>query len=64
MSQTVSAPPIVQRHKSSGQVWRRVSSQSGRPLTGPSSVRIQRDGVQRVVWLAYWRDRETWELIR
>lgn len=48
-----------QRHKASGEVWQRVANQ-GAVLTGPSTVRIQRDGKQRVVWLAYWRDDETW----
>lgn len=47
--------PVVQRHKASGEVWRRV----GRPTK--RTVRIQREGVQRKVWLVYWNDRETWE---
>lgn len=60
--------PIVQEHKASGEVWRRVTKTAGRDFAngslGLSTVRIQREGKQRIIWLAYWRDPELWRAIR
>lgn len=47
---------MSRRHKNSGEVWREVSRSSER-----MTVRVERQGVQRILWIAYWDDGETWE---
>lgn len=51
--------PVVQRHKASGEIWRRIE----RVGDAPRVVRVQREGKQRTLWLAYWLDSETWEAV-